>query len=103
VFENRVLRIMYGHKGKKIKEEWGKKLHNEGLLYFYSSCSIIRAIKSEGMWQNGHEAHIEEVINEYRIVFENFNAIGQAGKPDLYSRTVFRYLIHNYECATRVP
>jgi len=36
------------------------------------------------------------------MLFGNFNAKGQAGKPDLYSRTVFRYLIHNYECATRV-
>jgi hypothetical protein len=48
--------------GKKIKEEW-KKLHNEGLLYLYSSCSIIRAIKSEGMCQKGHAARIEEIRN----------------------------------------
>ena len=27
----------------------GKKLHKKGLLYFCSSCIIIRAIKSEGM------------------------------------------------------
>ena len=49
MFENRVLRIMCGPKGKKTKEELGGGLHNEGLLYFYSSCSIIRTIKSEGM------------------------------------------------------
>jgi hypothetical protein len=58
------------------KEEW-RKLHNERLNYCYYSCSsIIRAIKSGGMWQQGHVARIEQMRNAYRILSGNFNAKG---------------------------
>jgi hypothetical protein len=48
--------------GEVNEEEW-KKLHNEGLVYFYSSCCIIRAIKSECMCQQGHAARVDEIRN----------------------------------------
>jgi len=32
VFENRVLRIMYGAEGKKIKEEWKKSIMRGSLI-----------------------------------------------------------------------
>jgi hypothetical protein len=45
VFENRVLRKMFGLKRAEMIGEW-KKLHNEELCDFYLSSSIIRIIKS---------------------------------------------------------
>jgi hypothetical protein len=41
VFENRVLRRIFGPKVDEVKGEW-RKLHNEGLRDLYSSPSIIR-------------------------------------------------------------
>jgi hypothetical protein len=53
VFENRVLRRIFGP-----KREW-RKLHNE-LNNLYSSLNIVRVIKSRRMRWAGHVAHIGE-------------------------------------------
>jgi hypothetical protein len=45
VFENRVLRIIFGPKRDEVKGEW-RKLHNEELHNLYSSPDIIRQVKS---------------------------------------------------------
>jgi hypothetical protein len=44
VFENRVLRKIFGPKRDEVTGEW-RKLHNEELRDSYSSPSIIRIIK----------------------------------------------------------
>jgi hypothetical protein len=43
MFENRVLRRMFGPKRDEVMGEW-RKLHNEELHDLYSSPSIIRII-----------------------------------------------------------
>jgi hypothetical protein len=48
VFENRVLRKIFGQKRDKVTRTW-RKLHNEELHNLYSSPSIIRMIKSRRM------------------------------------------------------
>jgi hypothetical protein len=45
VFENRVLRRIFGPKRDEVKGDWGK-LHNVELHNLYSSPNIIRMIKS---------------------------------------------------------
>jgi hypothetical protein len=55
VFENRVLRRMFGPKRDEVTGEW-RKLHNEELRDMYSSPSIIRIIKSRRMRLVGHVA-----------------------------------------------
>jgi hypothetical protein len=55
VFENRVLRRIFGLKGDEVTGEW-KKRHNEELHDLYSSPSIIRIIKSKKMRWAGHIA-----------------------------------------------
>ena len=45
VFENRVLRRIYGPKRDEVTEEW-RKLHNEGLNDLYSLPNIVRVIQS---------------------------------------------------------
>jgi hypothetical protein len=44
VYENRVLRRIYGPKGDKVTGEW-RNLHDEKLNDMYSSPNIIRLIK----------------------------------------------------------
>jgi hypothetical protein len=48
VFENRVLRRIFGPKGDEVTGGW-RNLHNEDLRNFYSSPSIIRMIRLRGM------------------------------------------------------
>jgi hypothetical protein len=48
VFENRVLRRMFGPKRDEVTGDW-RKLHNEELHSLYLSPSIIRVIKSRRM------------------------------------------------------
>jgi hypothetical protein len=45
VFENRVLRRIFGPKRDEVTGEW-RKLHNEELRNLYSSPDIIRQVKS---------------------------------------------------------
>jgi hypothetical protein len=55
VFENRVLRRIFGPKRDEVTGDW-RKLHNEELHNLYSSRNIIRMIKSRRMRWAGHVA-----------------------------------------------
>jgi hypothetical protein len=72
VFENRVLRRIYGPKRDKVKGEW-RKLHNEELHDLYSSSSIIRIIKSRRMRWAGHVTRMGGKRNANRLL---------VGKPE---------------------
>jgi hypothetical protein len=57
VFENRVLRRIFGPKRDEVMGEW-RKLHNEELHNLYSSPDIIRQVKSRRMRWAGHVARM---------------------------------------------
>jgi hypothetical protein len=57
VFENRVLRRIFGPKSDEVTGGW-RKLHNEELHNLYSSPSIIRMIKSRGVRWADHVAQM---------------------------------------------
>jgi hypothetical protein len=61
VFENRVLRRIFGPKRDEVTGE-SRKLHNEELHILYLSTNIIRQIKSRRMRWAGHEIHMREEI-----------------------------------------
>jgi hypothetical protein len=63
VFENRVLRRIFGPKRDEVTGEW-RKLHNEVLHDLYSSPSIIRIIKSRRMRWAGHVARLAGSVIE---------------------------------------
>jgi hypothetical protein len=67
VFENRVLRRIFGPKRDRVTGRW-RKLHNEELHNLYSSPSIIRIIKSRRMRWMGHVARMREKRNMYRLL-----------------------------------
>jgi hypothetical protein len=72
VFENRVLRRIFGPKRDEVTGDW-RKLHNKELYDLYSSPSIIRIIKSRRMRRAGHVARMREKRNAYRLL---------VGKPE---------------------
>jgi hypothetical protein len=55
VFENRVLRRIFGPKRDEVTEEW-RRLHNEELYALYCSPNIIRVIKSKRLRWAGYVA-----------------------------------------------
>jgi hypothetical protein len=52
VFENRVLRSIFGPKRDEVTRVW-RKLYNEELNDLYSSPTIVRVIKIEKNWMGG--------------------------------------------------
>ena len=62
VFENKVLRKIFGAKRDGITGEW-RKLHNAELHAFYSSPNIIRNLISKRMRWAGHVARMEQSRN----------------------------------------
>jgi hypothetical protein len=67
VFENRVLRRIFGPKRAEVTGEW-RKLHNEELHDLYSSPSNIRIIQLRRMRCTGHVARMGEKRNAYRLL-----------------------------------
>jgi hypothetical protein len=75
VFENRVLRRIFGPKRGKVTGDL-EKLNN-----LYSSPSIIRMIKSRRIRWTGHVARMGEKKNAYRILVGKPEEKGPLGKP----------------------
>jgi hypothetical protein len=67
VFENRVLRRIFGPKRDEVTGGW-RKLHNEELHGLYSSPSIFRVIKARRMRWAGHVARMGEMRGAYNIL-----------------------------------
>ncbi|KAJ4440903.1 hypothetical protein ANN_10750 [Periplaneta americana] len=67
VFENKVLRKIFGAKRDEVTGEW-RKLHNTELHGLYSSPDIIRNIKSRRLRWAGHVARMGESRNAYRAL-----------------------------------
>jgi hypothetical protein len=67
VFENRVLRRIFGRKSDAVKREW-RKFPNEELHNLYSSPNIIRLIKARRMRWAGHVVCMGEERKVYKIL-----------------------------------
>jgi hypothetical protein len=63
IFENRVLRRIFGP--KRAEDGSWRKLHNDELHSLYSSPNIVRVIKSRKLWWAGHVAHMGEVFTGF--------------------------------------
>jgi len=72
VFENMVLRRIFGPKEDEVTGEW-RKLHNIELSDLYCSPNIFRVIKSRRMRWAGHVARMLERKGVYRVL---------VGKPE---------------------
>jgi hypothetical protein len=67
VFENRVLRRIFGPKRDEVSRGW-RKLNNEELRHSYSSASIIRISKLRRMRWTGYVAPMGWMRNACRIL-----------------------------------
>jgi len=67
VFENRVLKRVFGPKRDEVTWEW-RRLHNEELSDLYSLSNIVRVVKSRRMRWTGHVAHMGQGRGVYRVL-----------------------------------
>ena len=77
VFENSVLRRIFGPKRDEVTGEW-RKLHNEELNDLYFSPNIGGLIKSRRMRWAGHVARMGEVRGVYRVLVGKLRERNQA-------------------------
>jgi hypothetical protein len=70
VFENRVLRRIFGPRRNELKREW-RKLHNDELHNVYSSSSVMRMVKSRRMGWEGHIARKERKLVHVGYLWES--------------------------------
>jgi hypothetical protein len=80
VFENRVVRRIFGPKRDEVIGCW-RKLHNEELHGLYSSLSIVRVIKARRMRWAGHVARMGEVRGAYNIMVGRPEGRRPLGRP----------------------
>jgi hypothetical protein len=80
VFENRVLRRIFGQKRDEVMGEW-RKLHNKELNDLYYSPSIIRIIKSRRMRWVGNVARMGEKRNACRLLVGKTEEKRPLGRP----------------------
>jgi len=67
VFDNRVLRKIFGSKVDEVTGEW-RKLHNEGLNDLYCSPNAIRVTVSSRMRWTGHVACRRDRRGIFRVL-----------------------------------
>jgi hypothetical protein len=79
VFENRVLRRIFGPK-REENVSW-RKLHNDELHNLYSSPNIVRVIKSRRMRWAGHVARMGEGRGVYRVLVGRSEGKRSLGRP----------------------
>ena len=80
MFEDKVLRKIFGAKKDEITGEW-RKLHNAELHALYSSPSIIRSLTSRRLRWAGNVAHMEQSRNAYRVLVGNPEGKRSLGRP----------------------
>jgi hypothetical protein len=95
VFENRVLRRIFGPKRDEVTGGW-RKLHNEELHDLYSSPSVITMTKSRRMRWTGHVARMGEKWNAYTIF------VGKPEEKRPLGRPRHRWEIGRASCRERV-
>ncbi|KAJ4443576.1 hypothetical protein ANN_05250 [Periplaneta americana] len=80
VFENKILRKIFGAKRDEVTGEW-RKLHNTELHALYSSPDIIRNIKSRRLRWAEHASRMGESRNAYRVLVGRPERKRRLGRP----------------------
>ena len=80
MFENRVLRKVFGPKGDEVTGEW-RKLHNEELNDLYSLPNTVRVVKSRRMRWAGHVTRMGEDRGVHRVLVGKPEGKRPLGRP----------------------
>ena len=80
MFENRVLRTIFGPKRDEVTDEL-RKVHNEELNDLYPSPNIVRVIKTRRVRWAEHVARMGERRGVYRVFIGKSEGMRPLGRP----------------------
>ena len=96
VFENRVLRRVFGPKRDEVTGEW-RKLHNEELSDLYSLLNIVWVVKSRRMRWVGHVARMGEGRGVHRVLVGKPEGKRPLGRLRVEGRIILRQIFRKWE------
>ena len=100
VFENRVLRRIFGLRRDEVAGEW-RRLHNEELNDLYSSPNNVQVIKSRRMRWAGHVARMGEERGVYGVLVGKLEGRRPLGRPRRRWADNIRMDLKEVECVYR--
>ena len=100
VFENRVLRRIFGPKRDGVTGEW-IKLHNEELNDLYCSPNTVWVIKTRRMRWAGHAARKEEGRGVHKVLVGKPEGGDHWGDQDVDGRIILRWSFRKWEGVLR--
>ena len=100
MFENRVLKRIFGPKRNEVTGKW-RKLYNEELVDLYSSANIVRVIKWRKMKWMGHVARMGERRDVYRILMGKPEGKRPLGRPRRSWEDNIKIDLQEVECGDR--
>jgi len=95
VFENRVLRRVFGPKRNVVTGEW-RKLHNEELNDLYSSPNIVQVLKSRIGWV-GLVAHMGKKRSVCRVLVGKPEGKNHLEDPGVDGRIILRWIFRKWD------
>jgi hypothetical protein len=96
VFENTVLRRIFGHKREDVTREW-RKLHNEELNDLYFAPNNFRVIKSRRMRWAGYVARMGRGEGCTGFWWGNLRDKDHLGNPGVDGRIILRWIFRKWE------
>jgi len=96
VFENRVLRRIFGPKRDEVMGEW-RKIQNEELHDLYSSPNIVQVIKLRRMRWVRHMASMGESRGAYRVWWGNLREKDHFEDPGVDGRIILRWIFRKWD------
>jgi len=95
VFENRVLRCIFGPKRDEATGEW-RKLHNAELNDLYFSPNIVRVIKSRMRWA-GHVARMGEGEVYTEFWWGSLRERDHLGNPGIDGKVILGWVFRKWD------
>jgi hypothetical protein len=96
VFENSLLRRIFGPKRDEVTSEW-RKLHSEKLNDLYFVPNIVRVIKSRRMRWVGHLAHMVERRGIHRILMGKPEVKDHFADSGIDGRIILRWILGKWD------
>jgi hypothetical protein len=96
VFENRILRRIFGPKRDEVTGDW-RILYNEEINDLYSTTNIIRAIKSRRMRWTGHVARMGKRAVHTGFWWGDLREGDHLGDPGIDGRIILKWIFKKWD------